>query len=385
MKIVVVGGGAIGLGVAGELAPDHEVIVLERGRFGGGASRAAAGMLGPIMEVEFNEPELLELGLASHRLYPDFVASLEEETGTETGFRTEGTLGVAFDPSQASELRRLLDYQQRLGLDVEEISVQRCRELEPRISSYISAAILTTSDFQIDNRRLVDALEERCRLRGAELRDGEPVRHLHVEDGAVRRVTTEADTIEPDRVVLCAGAWTPHLEGLPEPDRMPVRPVKGQALSVALSDPPEINHVIRSPEVYCVPKDDGRMVIGSTMEEEGFDGRVTAGGVLDLLHRAYELLPFVYERELLETWAGLRPASRDNLPILGPSTRTDNLAFATGHYRNGILLTPITVQLMGRWIRDDAVPETMQPLLPARFQEASHGTDGDGERRDPQT
>jgi len=378
VNIAVVGGGVIGLGIAGELASDHEVTLLERGRFGSGASRAAAGMLGPIMEVEFHEPELLELGTKSHRLYPDFVETLEAETGIATGFRTEGTLGVAFDPDGAEELRRLLDYQQRLGLDVEAISVEKCREFEPRISSYISMAMYTASDYQIDNRRLVRALRERCRRRGVRLREEQPVRRIHVEDGAARRLITDEDSLEADLFVVCAGAWTPRLEGLSGADRLPVRPVKGQAVAVALSDPPEIRHVVRSPDVYCVPKNDGRMVIGATMEEEGFDHRVTAGGVLDLLHRAYELLPFVYERELLETWSGLRPASRDNLPILGPSAVTENLAFAAGHYRNGILLTPITVQLMARWIDENTVPEGMKPLLPNRFVEGCDGTDGHG-------
>lgn len=378
MKIVVIGGGCIGLGIAGELAADHTVTVLERDDFGAGATRAAAGMLGPVMEVEFNEPELLELSLASHELYPEFVDRLESETDVSTGFRTEGTLGVAFDPPGAKELRRLLEYQRRLDLDVEEISVERCREMEPRISSYISMALYTASDYQIDNRRFLQALRVRCERRGVTLRDQEAVERINVRNGSVTHLTTEADEVKADWFVLAAGAWTPRLPGLPEPDRMPVRPVKGQALAVALSDPPEIQHVIRSPDVYCVPKDDGRMVIGSTMEEEGFDTRVTAGAMLDLLHRAYELLPFVYERELLETWAGLRPASRDLRPILGPSACTDNLAFATGHFRNGILLTPITVQLMGQWMSDESVPEAMEPLLPTRFQEASDGATRDG-------
>ncbi|MFB6355284.1 MAG: FAD-dependent oxidoreductase, partial [bacterium] len=242
------------------------------------------------------------------------------------------------------------------------------REVEPRITGYASRALHTASDAQIDNRKLCKALRERCEMRGVVVREQSPVEEILVEESSVRGVRSPEGRVGADRVILCAGAYTPQIDGLPEPDRVPVRPVKGQALSVGLSSPPEINHVIRGTSTYCVPKGDGRMVIGSTMEEEGFDTRVTAGGVLDLLHKAYEILPFVYENELLETWAGLRPASRDSLPILGPSSHTDGLAFATGHYRNGILLTPITVQLVSEWFRSGSIPELMETFLPARFQ-----------------
>lgn len=368
MKLVVIGGGLIGLGVAGSWAADHDVILLEKGTCGREASHAAAGMLGPVMEVEFNEPEQLRLNKRSHELYPDFVRRLEDETGVDTGFRTEGTYFVAVDPPEQEDLERLWKYQKRMDLDVEKVDVATCREDEPRLSNYISRAMFTESDFQVDNRKLVEALKTRCQRRGVTIREQEPVRRLHYEGDRVASVETERDRYTADYFLLAAGAWSARIEGLRDQDRMPVRPVKGQALSVQLSDPPEVRHVIRSPEVYCVPKDDGRMVIGATMEEEGFDGRVTAGAVLDLLHKAYELLPFVYEQELLETWAGFRPASRDSLPILGPGRATENLVFATGHYRNGVLLTPITIQLLSSWLDQKDIPELMEPFLPGRFQ-----------------
>jgi glycine oxidase len=368
MKIAVVGGGAIGLGIAGELASDHEVTLFERGEFAREASHAAAGMLGPIMEVEYNEPEQLSLNQASHEIYPSFINELEDETGVDTGFRTEGTFMVASSPSEIEEMDRLFEYQKRIGLEVERISVEECRTIEPRISNYVSKAIYTKSDYQVDNRQLCEALLERCRLRGVELRDHEPVKEVRVEEDRVSEIISSDNHYEPDLCVIAAGAWSGQVEGLPEPDQMPIRPVKGQALSVALSDPPEIEHVVRGPGTYCVPKADGRMVIGSTMEEEGYDKRTTAGGVLDLLHKAYEILPFIYENELLESWANVRPASRDSLPVIGPSEHTDNLLFATGHYRNGILLTPITIQLIADWIRDGEVPSMMEPFLPSRYQ-----------------
>lgn len=368
MDLIVVGGGCVGLGVAGELAANHSVTLLDKDDPGRGASYAAAGMLAPVMEAEYGEPELLDLCLESHRIYPEFVESLEEETGRDLGFRTEGTLGLAFDQAGVAELDRKVDYLNRLEFSVEELGPDRVRELEPRISNYVSKGIRIDSEYQIDNRRLVDALEERCRSRGVSIRDHEPVEEFDVKNGRVQAVNTNKDTYRADEYVLCAGAHSGHFDELPGPDQIPVRPVKGQALSVQLSEPPEVQHVLRSPDVYCVPKDDGRLVVGATMEEEGFDTTVTAGAVLDLLHDAYEMVPFIYENELLETWAGLRPASRDSLPILGPSSVTENLTFASGHYRNGILLTPITVQLITDWIEDRATPDHLDPFLPRRFQ-----------------
>lgn len=371
MEILIVGGGVIGLGVAGELARNHSVTLLEKDRLGRGASRAAAGMLAPVMEAEFDEPDLLELCLESHRLYPDFVETLEDETGVDVGFRSEGTLGLAFDPPGVADLERQVDYFRRLDLNVEEISVEACREIEPRISNYVSKAIRVSSEYQVDNRRLLDALRERCRGRGVTLLEERPVEAVVVEDNRVRSVRTPDGDVPGDHCVICAGAYSGRLDGLPEADRMPVRPVKGQALSVGLSEPAEVEHVLRSSDVYCVPKDGGRLVIGATMEEEGFDTTVTAGAVLDLLHDAYEMVPFIYENELLETWAGLRPASRDSRPIIGPSAVTENLSFATGHYRNGILLTPITIQLLTESIDQPELPERLEPFRPARFQQGS--------------
>ncbi len=373
MKVVVVGGGCIGLGIAGELGREHEVELFDKGPVGRGASYAAAGMLGPIMEVEFHEPELLELGMASHGMYPDFAKDLREQTGVDPGLRTEGTLYVAVDPPEVEEMNRLYEYQQRVGLDVEKVSPSQAREMEPRITHYVTEAMYTGSDHQIDNRKLVEGLVRRCEDRSVTLHESTPVEEILIEQGTVRGVRTSEGTHEADEVILAAGAWSGRMDGLPEEDNLRIRPVKGQALAVGLSDPPEIEHVVRSPDVYCVPKDDGRLVVGSTMEEEGFDETVRAGGVLDLLHHAYEVLPFVYEQPLLETWAGLRPASHDSLPVMGPSPTAEGLIYATGHYRNGILMTPITIDLIGRWMRTREVPDLMEPFLPVRFQEATHG------------
>ncbi len=260
-------------------------------------------------------------------------------------------------------------YLTRLGLKVEKLSPDRVRELEPRISSYVTKALSVPSERQVDNRLLAGALQDRCERRGVCLHEHEEVTELRYQGDRVETVVTEGGQYHPDYVLVCAGAYSGEIGGLRDADRMPVRPVKGEAFALRLGNPPEIEHVLRTPEVYCVPKTDGRLVVGGTMREEGFDRTVTAGGVLDLLHDAYEVIPIVHEMELLETWAGVRPASRDSLPILGPSTVTENLGFATGHYRNGILLTPVTIQLMTEWLTSSSVPREMTPFLPSRFQE----------------
>lgn len=369
MRVTVVGGGCIGLGIASELASGHDVRLFESDTVGSGASRAAAGMIAPVMEAEYGEDDLLELCLKSQELYPDFVDELETETGVAVDFRREGTLGLAFDQPGVAELHRRVEFLRAKGFEVENLGDEQLRDLEPRISSYVVEGVRVPSERQVDNRRLVEALAVRCRERGVDVHEHEPVEELVHEGDRVTTVRTPDDSYETEYVLICAGADSSRIGGLREEDRMPVRPVKGEALSVRLDDPPEVEHVLRAPDVYCVPKSDGRLVIGGTMREEGYDRTVTAGGVLDLLHEAYEVLPFVYEKELLETWAGLRPASRDSLPILGPSTVTENLGFATGHYRNGILLTPVTIQLLSDWFESSQPPGEMRPFLPSRFQE----------------
>jgi glycine oxidase len=369
MDIHLIGGGCIGLGLAGELSPEHSIHLFDKDLMGSGSTYAAAGMIAPITEAEYGEERLLKIGLKSRELYSGFVQALENETGIDVGFRTNGTLKVAFDQPGEAELDHQADYLDRLGLEFERLPAEDVREIEPRLSPYVTRALAIPSERQVDNRRLAEALEKRCEQRGVKLHDHEEVVDLVYDDDSIAELHTESDRYQPDLVIICAGANSGTINGLCETDRMPVRPVKGEALSVRLGEPPEIEHVLRAPDVYCVPKNDGRLVIGGTMREEGFDRTVTAGGILDLLHEAYEVGPFIREKELIETWAGLRPASQDSLPILGPSSHTDNLGFATGHYRNGILLTPVTIQLVTEWIATRTIPEAMTPFLPSRFQE----------------
>jgi glycine oxidase len=218
----------------------------------------------------------------------------------------------------------------------------------------------------VDNRALVRALCAALVRAGGELRERSPVERVVIEQGRVRGVVSGGELFRAENVLLCAGCWSGQVAGLPEEVVPPVRPVKGQMLALHMEERALLRHVVRAPEVYLVPKGDGRLLIGATQEELGFDTAVTAGALLDLLQRAWEAVPGIYDLPVLETWAGLRPGSRDNAPILGP-TSVEGLFIATGHYRHGMLLLPVTVREMGRLMETGEVGAELRPFLPARF------------------
>ncbi len=338
--VVIVGGGIIGLSLGWRLAQrGRTVTIVERDRAGCGASYAAAGMLAPAAEIQFEEAELYRLGRESLRRWPAFARELEAASGLDVGYRDEGTLVVADDRDAAEVLRRLYRFQQAHDVPVEWLTGHEALEIEPFLSPKLAAAVYSPEDHQVDNRRVVEALRTAVeRKPTATLREGVTVRAVEPgERPAV--VTDDGERIEASVVVLAAGAWIRGIGGLePAP---PVRPVKGQMLSLRMDRPFELRHVVRGSDAYLAPKADGRLVIGATSEEMGFDTRVTAGGLYRLLEGAVEVVPGIEELEVIETWAGVRPASRDHAPLLGP-TGAPGVVLATGHYRHGILLTPVT-------------------------------------------
>lgn len=344
--VVVVGGGVIGLSCAWRAARrGARVAVLERGEPGGGATRVAAGMLAPVGELTFGEPELLELTLAAARLYPEFVAELEAATGEATGYEQMGALHVALDRDEAAQLRRVHDLQRSLDLEAEWLPPRRCRELEPGLTPSFHGGVLAAGEAAVDPRALTGALVAACASEGVEIRPGcEVVEGVFDGERLVGVRTTNDEEICADAVVLANGAWAGATEWLPQEARPPVRPVKGQVLELRRRDgEPPARHILASERVYLVPRADGRLVVGATVEEMGFDTAVTAGGVHELLREAYRLLPDVAEMELLGATAGLRPGTPDNLPLVGPGA-VDGLVLATGHFRNGILLAPLAAQ-----------------------------------------
>jgi glycine oxidase len=341
---IIVGGGVIGLSCAWRLAQaGGTVVVLDREQPPAGATRVAAGMLAPVGELTFGEPELLELTLVASELYPGFVAELEQATGLATGYETGGALHVALDRDEAAQLRRVHDLQRSLGLAAEWLAPDACRELEPGLTPSLAGGVHAPGEGSIDPRALTVALLAALHGEGVEVRSGEEVIGSLLDGGRIGGVRTASGAeLRGATVVLAAGAWSGRAGWLPEPARPAVRPVKGQILELrpAGGAVAPCGRILASERVYLVPRPDGRLIVGATVEERGFDTAVTAGGVHELLREAYRLLPEVAEMELAEAMAALRPGTPDNLPLAGPGA-LDGLILASGHYRNGILLAPL--------------------------------------------
>jgi glycine oxidase len=364
---LIVGGGIVGLGIGWKLAQRGQAVtILERGAAGREASWAAAGLLAPATEVHYQEDRNLRLGLESMRLYPEFVAELEAYTGMCVDYRTEGAIAVAARADDAADMRALFEYQLELGLPVRWLSGEEARAMEPSLSPYITAGVFCPMDHHIDNRLLVDALKAAYVRSGGTLLEHTEVRRVVIENGSYQGVEASDQVFRSRRLLIAAGSWSGLLPGLPEAIRPPVRPVKGQLFSVRSPAPGFLTRFVRSPRLYIAPKSDGRIVMGATVEEMGFNRDVTAGALYSLLKEAWDHLPGVYELPILETWCGFRPGSRDNSPLLGES-EIPGVFFATGHYRNGILFAPVTSHAMSQLLLDGKVPELLQPFSPKRF------------------
>jgi glycine oxidase len=367
-KTVIIGAGVIGLSIAWRLAQAGcPVAVFDRDEAGRGASWAAAGMLAAAVETEPGEEALLALTLESQRMWPGFVLELEAASGVAVGYRDDGTLVVALTRDDAEQLHFTYDFQRSLGLDLEWLSGADARRREPYLRPGISGAVFSPRDHQVDNRRLVRALAEAARKAGAVLCEHDPVREVEITGARVTGVATDNRRDHADVVVLAAGAWSREIGGIPAGHLPPVRPIKGQMLALSM-DPvnPLLRHVIWLPRGYLVPRRDGRLVVGGTVEERGFDDRITAGGLLALIEGAWRALPGIEELPVAETWVGFRPGSRDDAPMLGPSG-VAGLVLATGHHRNGILLTPLTAQVITAYVLTGQLPEVAQPFTPERF------------------
>jgi glycine oxidase len=346
--VTVVGAGIVGLACAWAAARRGlNVLVVDRDEPGAGASGVAAGMLAPVTETVFGEEAVLRLNLEAARRWPAFAARLAESSGLHVSYSESGVLMVAADTDDLEELRRIHEYQRAHGLEAEWLSGRRCREREPGLSPRVRGGI-AARDHSVDPRAVVRALRVVAEAEGAELLRAEA---REVLDGGV----------DARHVVVCAGAWSGTL-GLP--DSPPVRPVKGQILR--LHGTPPAQGVVRTPRCYVVPRANGEVVLGATVEDRGFDTRVTADGVYRLLEAAWEVLPDVGELELVETRAGLRPGTPDNGPVVGRGSE-DRVIWATGHYRSGILQAPVTADAVAALLCDEKPPAELAPFAPDRF------------------
>jgi glycine oxidase len=367
--VVVVGAGVIGLACAWRAAQRGlEVCVLERDRPGAGASEVAAGMLVPATEVDFGEEALGRLKLASSELYPAFVAEIEEASALQTGYERNGALYVALDRDEAEALRRLLEVRRSLDLEAEWLLPSACRDLEPGLSAACAGGVLAAGDGQVDPRALVDAVAVAAERAGVKIVTDAEVSGAIVDGSTVVGVEARnGRRYGAAHVVVAAGCWSGTAEWLPERVRPPVRPVKGQVVHLRGAAGALAARPVRTEAVYVVPRSDGRVVVGATVEEQGFDVTVTAGAVHELLREAYRALPDVAELEFVGARAGLRPGTPDNGPVIG-TTAIEGLVLATGHYRFGILLAPVTAEAVAAILVGQEVDSVVTPFAPERFE-----------------
>jgi glycine oxidase len=365
--VAIIGGGIIGLAIARSLALRgvRDVLLIERNSLGCESSSAAAGMLAPQAEAN-RAHEFFYLTCQSRDLYPEFAMALLNETGIDIELETTGTLYLAFTSQDTDELERRYEWQTRAGLPIEKLNATEVRKLEPAIGEEVRGALKFPLDSQVENRRLISALASACERLGVRMETGTAVTSLKIQRNRVTGVETSRGFIAAEFVVIASGAWSSLLvsdKALPNPR---IKPVRGQMLCLEAT-PQLARHVIYSPRGYLVPRRDGRLLAGSTTEQAGFEKRVTAAGIHSILSAAMEISPRIASLPMTDSWAGLRPRAADTLPVLGPCAEIAGLCYATGHYRNGILLAPITGELIATAIVDKTFPSALKIFSPDRF------------------
>jgi glycine oxidase len=360
--VIVIGGGAIGLSIARSLVRDRSVLLVERDVAGRQSSWAAAGMLSPHSEAEADNA-LLQLGLTSLELYRDFVAELEDETGIDVEYRADGVLLLASTEDEMEAIAKRADWQQRRGLDVQLLSPEQVRDLEPELTLDLRGALHCAGDHQVRPRRLIDALKRSCELRGVEIAEGAPADEILSTGGSVVGARVGGAVLNSKAIVVCAGAWASQIQGLRP--RLEMSPRKGQVLALKMPGP-VFKHLIRWKNLYFVPRNDFELVVGATNEDRGFERELTVAGLGGLLKGAQQMASVVGSYPVKDTWTGLRPLISDGLPAIGPAG-VDGLVYALGHYRNGILLTPVTTELVDSFVAGRSVPDYVDAFSPMRF------------------
>jgi glycine oxidase len=366
----IAGGGLIGGAIALELAgAGLKVALFDRQKPGAEASWAGAGILSPAPESASMFP-LVPIGKASLAQYPEYVAALQESTGQNVGFRPNGTIEALFSRDAREQLSTIIALHHGLGLRAEALSIDDARELEPALSEEAAAAVLRPDEAAVDNRKLTAAILEAARRAGVEIFPDKPVKEIRNERGRCVGFGLQSENIDALWTIIAAGCFSSQIEGVGQ--YAPVQPARGQM--IALRSPAlNIERVLWSDKVYLVPRNDGNILAGATVEYVGYEKKLTAAGIEKILAGAIELAPDLADAEIVETWCGLRPDSPDHLPILG-QTDLDGLLIATGHFRSGILLTPITARLICEWITKQSVSVDWDRFSPMRFQNAASGS-----------
>jgi glycine oxidase len=405
--VVIVGGGVIGLSVARQLALRglRHVTVIERGKFGKEASWAAGGILAPQVEAD-RADDFFELARASRDLYPAFARALQDETGIDVQLEQTGTLYVGFTEADEHEMRRRFDWQTRAGLRVEWLSGEAARMLESNLSPHVRCALRFPGDWQVENRRLTEALVQANQKLGVQLIENCEIRSVRIDSGRVTGIESghsislplsaceegvgerlalpvnppptpprsrggeSARIIDAATVVIAAGAWTSQITTSATDSPVQIEPVRGQMLCFQIA-PPLTRHVIYSSRGYLVPRRNGTLLAGSTSERVGFDKRVTDEGAVSIKSMAFEIAPGLEASTIVDSWAGFRPHAPDDLPVLGAAADTGGLFYATGHYRNGVLLAPITAEIIAEAVVNRKSPRRLESFSPDRFRLAA--------------
>jgi glycine oxidase len=363
-RIIVAGGGLIGCSIAWRLAQrGHHVQVIESSRPGTAASWAAAGMLAPLIEA--HHKELGAMARASIAQFPDFVRELHEASGIDAELQLTGKLDIAF--GEAEEALMLARYGAALPEGVTEVAAAELAQLEPNLSPSISKALLANGDGSVDTRKLMRAAWLAASNAGVEFRTGSSVREvLCSRSGFEAAMLSTGERIEADAIVIAAGAWSSSIRGLPL--QLPVFPVRGQLVALE-AIPRALTHLVMSAHCYIVPRSDGRVLIGSTMERAGFDARTTAKGVAGLLDAAIRAVPALADAAVIDHWAGLRPGTSDDMPILGADPHAERVFYATGHFKNGILLAAVTAEVLAEIVSGEKPSLDIKAFSVSRFHE----------------
>jgi glycine oxidase len=361
--VVIVGGGIIGGAIAFELArQDIRVAIFDRQTPGQEASWAAAGMLSPAPDSASAIP-LVPLARASLDLYPQFIADVQEVSGQQAGFRPSGAIEAFFSRDAARELSTLIALHHGLGLPTEVLRVEEAQKLEPALGRDLGAAALLANEASVDNRMLTHAVLAAAEASGAKILADCPVEEILFAANKCTGILAAGQRTNAGHVVIAAGSFAGKLESIAR--YAPTRPIRGQMVALE-SDSVDLTHVIRSERGYIVPRGEGLCVAGSTLENAGYEKRVTPGGLEKILGAVTEMIPALADAEIVETWSGLRPDTPDHLPSIGP-TDIEGLLIATGHFRNGILLTPVTAKVIADWITEGSSSISCDAYSPMRF------------------
>ena len=368
--ILIIGGGIIGLSIAWRLIGiGKKVIIIDKKNLGKEASWAAAGMLSGRLDLKPCEKKLLPIFEKSHLAWPKFAEELENKSGKSIGYKKEGTLRVACDLDEEKKLKNNYDFLKNNKVNITWLSGDKIRDKEPYVSNNVLSGFFSPDDHHVNNRYILDALITilKKNKNNCIFKENTEVEKIITNKNQVIGVKTNNEIIKTKEIIVCSGAWTSKIKNI-EIKEVPIRPVKGQM--VCLKVPKNISllkHILWRENVYLVPRNNSDLIIGATEEEMGYDKSLTVGGIYNLLKIAREVLPAIEDLSIVESWSGLRPTSRDDAPIIGPSKKLKGLIYATGHHKNGILLAPLTSSVIKNYYLNGKIGNNFNNFKPGRF------------------